>query len=375
MDVINELAAEVDLGEIIASVELAAGLAASRHLGRRVKARLDPSNGAFSFAEPKGSQEVPVALESAVPAGARSGVTDGREAGRLLRASREAARSAREVLHLRLHNARLLSRAARYQDRIGRLETGTVARREGKDLIVNLGPVEGRLPLAAQSRHEVFNEGDLIRVAVTAVRPEEPPVLLSRTAPEVVAGVMERETPAIRSGEVSVRGVARLPGIRAKAAVSSNASSVDPVAACLGPRGATIRAVTRELRGERVDVLRWSDSMETFVRNALRPARVLSVELPADGSGAVVTVIDSELPRALGKRGQNVRLASELTGQRIEVEVDGQAPRRRREFRPSRGRPAGRPGRPPHRGRPRRFRPPRPRRPRSPKSRGGGGGA
>ena len=370
MDVINELAAEVDRGEIIASVELAAGLAASRHLGRPVEARLDPSNGAFSFAEPEGSRQGPDAAESVVPAGAG-----------FLRASREAARSAREVLHLRLKNARLLSRAARYQDRIGQLETGSVARREGRDLIVNLGPVEGRLPLSGQSRHEVFNEGDLIRAAVTAVRPEEPPVLLSRTAPEVVAGVMERETPAIRSGEVSVRGVARLPGIRAKAAVTSNSSSVDPVAACLGPRGATIRAVTRELRGERVDVLRWSGSMETFVRNALRPARVLSVEIPADGSGALVTVVESELPRALGKRGQNVRLASELTGQRIEVVVDGQAPRRRREFRPSRrgpgGRrpsarpkPGGRPGRPGRRGRPRRSRPPRPRR-----ARDGGGGA
>ena len=363
MAAIEELAAEVDRAELVAAVEQAAAMAASRTSGRKLEARLDTGKGVFSFFSRKRvavevlDPETEVALD-AVPEGARPGdlVAVPEDFGT---APRSAARAAREVLHSRLRGARLLSRASRYRKRIGKLETGTVVRREGRDLIVDLGPVEARLSAAEQSRHEVFNPGDVVRASVRAVEREEPPVILSRIAPDVVSGVMERETPAIRRGEVEVRKVARLPGVRAKAAVAAGSRMVDPVAACLGPRGSTIRAVTRELRGEQVDVIRWSECVEDFARNALRPARVLQVEpWTPDGAtggrgrgrrrkpGLLVTVSAAELPRALGKRGQNVRLASELLGMPIEVVAEGQAPRQRRGRervrRSRRGRPPGR---------------------------------
>lgn len=344
MAAIEELAAEVDRAEIIAGVEQAAGFAASRSTGRALSVRLDTEKGQLvcyvrkRVAAEVRDPETEVTVEAA-PEGASPGdmvempVPFGT-------AARSAARAARAVLEARLGAARMLSRAERYRDRIGKLETAIVARREGQDLIVNLGPVEGRLPAAEQSRHEVFNPEDTIRVAVHSIEPHDPPVILSRISPAVLAGLIERETPEVRQGAVEVRAVARHPGLRAKVAVSSTVSGVDPVAACLGPGGSRIRAVSRELRGERVDVVRWAERLEVFARNALRPAEVLDVQETDDASsrdavrkfrgkkGLLVTVSEAELPRALGKRGQNVRLAAELLGVPIEVVAEGQSPRK-----------------------------------------------
>ena len=406
MAAIEELATEVDRAEIVASVEQAAGMAASRSSGRSLSARLDPEQGKLVCYVVKR-----VALEVRDPEAevTPDAAPDGASPGDLVdipvpfgTAARSAARAARAVLEARLGAARMLSRAERYRDRIGKLETAIVARREGHDLIVNLGPVEGRLPAEEQSRHEVFNPEDTIRVAVHSIEPQDPPVILSRISPAVLSGLIERETPEVRRGVVQVRAAARHPGLRAKVAVSSSVAGVDPVAACLGPGGSRIRAVSRELRGERVDVVRWDDRVETFARNALRPAEVLDVGTADEESrgrdsrrsrrpnGLVVTVSEAELPRTLGKRGQNVRLASELLGISIEVVAEGESPRGdheragrgSREARPSRhgsgkrdhqgrGRPErgqrerGRPerGRPergrPERGRPERGRPER----------------
>ena len=399
MAAIEELAVEVDRAEIIAGVEQAAGLAASRSSGRSLSARLDPDKGqlvcyvvkrvATEVQDPETEVAAAVAPEGASP-------------GDLVEipvpfgtAARNAARAARAVLEARLGAARMLARAERYRDRIGKLETAIVARREGQDLIVNLGPVEGRLPAEEQSRHEVFNPEETIRVAVHSIEPRDPPVILSRIAPAVLAGLIERETPEVRRGVVRVRAVARHPGLRAKVAVSSAAADVDPVAACLGPGGSRIRAVSRELRGERVDVVLWNERPEKFARNALRPAQVLDIRRVDEESGAgasrrlrekgglLVTVSEAELPRTLGKRGQNVRLASELVGIPIEVMAEGASPRTdeqrdrrasragsferrpRGDSSPRRGsdrRRSGPGGSPPHgpsRSRPSRSRPPR----------------
>lgn len=359
MAAIEELAADMDRDEVIASVEHAAGLAVSATAGRTLRVRLDSETGGLlCFAMKRVAAEV-LDPESEIETGAApEGATPGDmvEVPAPLGVSRRSAvRAARAVLEARVGAAWRLARAARYRDRIGKLETGIVARREGEDLIVNLGPVEGRLPASEQSRHEVFNPEDTIRAAVRAVEPEDPPVILSRIAPEVLAGVIERETPEVRRGEVEVRAAARHPGVRAKVAVWTEARGVDPVAACLGPGGVRIRAVSRELRGERVDVILWHPEIETFAKNALRPAEVLAVEpLPTgpDGrtgpagragsderrpvrgrerqsTGLLATVSEAELPRAVGKRGQNVRLASELVGLPIEVVAEGQPVRLR----------------------------------------------
>lgn len=343
MAAIEELAAEVDRAEIIASVEQAAGLAASRSSGRDLKVRLDPAKGHLvcyvrkRVAAEVQDPEIEVTAEAAVGEASPGDLVE--LPVPFGTAARSAARAARAVLEARLGAARMLSRAERYRDRIGKLETAIVTRREGQDLIVNLGPVEGRLPASEQSRHEVFNPEDTIRAAVHSIEPQDPPVILSRVSPALLAGLIERETPEVRRGVVEVRAVARHPGLRAKVAVSSTVSGVDPVAACLGPGGSRIRAVTRELRGERVDVVRWAEPLEAFARNALRPAEVLDIRRSDQAAlrgaarkfrgqdGLLVTVSEAELPRALGKRGQNVRLAAELLGVPIEVEADGESPR------------------------------------------------
>ena len=389
MEVIEELSATVARAEVIAGVEQAASLAASQTAGRTLSVRLDPESGSLRcFASKRVVEEVrdpeTEVLLSASPEGSEPGEVVALPAP-LGAARRSAARAGREVLASRLRGAKSMALAGRYRDRVGKLETGTVKRREGADLIVDLGLVEGRIPASEQSRHEVFNLEDTVRASVLAVEADEPPVVLSRIRPELLAGVIERETPEVRQGSVEVRATARRPGIRAKAAVWSDTVGVNPVAACLGPGGARIRAVSRELRGERVDVVLWSRSPERFARNALQPAEVLGVrparpgEMPRrpaaepgrpgarggrgrrdsrDGGrpraasprgfgrgrtphgspdrspdrsdfppdGLVVTVSAEELPRALGKRGQNVRLASELIGIPIEVVAEGETP-------------------------------------------------
>ena len=399
MEIVEELSATLGRAEVIAGVEQAASLAASQTAGRALTVRLDQDTGDLAcFASKRVVEEVndpeTEVLFSAAPEGAAVGQTTEVPAP-LGAAVRSAARAGREVLDARLRGGKLLVQADRYRSRIGKLETATVTRREGADLIVDLGPVEGRIPSREQSRHEVFNPEDTVRASVVAVEAEDPPVILSRIRPELLAGVIERETPEVRQGTVEVRAAARRPGLRAKAAVWSGVSGVNPVAACLGPGGARIRAVSRELRGEQVDVVLWSGSPERFARNALRPAEILAARpakpgeiavrpsasrpslRPMDrrrrpeggrdgrpdrdrdrydrygsrdrgradsrgrfGSGSrsgtgvaefphglVVTVTAEELPRALGKRGQNVRLASELVGFPIEVIEEGGSPR------------------------------------------------
>ena len=392
MEIVEELSATLGRAEVIASVEQAAALAASQTAGRALTVRLDPETGDLAcFASKRVVEEVndPEAevLFSAAPEGAEVGQTTEVPAP-LGAAVRSAARAGREVLDARLRGGKLLAQADRYRSRLGKLETATVTRREGADLIVDLGPVEGRIPSREQSRHEVFNPEDTVRASVVAVEAEDPPVILSRIRPELLAGVIERETPEVRRGTVEVRATARRPGLRAKAAVWSGAAGVNPVAACLGPGGARIRAVSRELRGERVDVVLWSGSPERFARNALRPAEILGIRPAKPGEiavrpsaakpggrrpgrpdrgrdrdrgpgragardrarlepgaaefphGLVVTVSAEELPRALGKRGQNVRLASELVGFPIEVVEEGGSPRPLPESRrPRRGGP------------------------------------
>lgn len=407
MEIVAELSATHGRAEVIASLEQAASLAASQTAGRALTVRLDPDTGDLAcFASKRVVEEVndPEAevLFSAAPEGAEVGQTTEVPAP-LGAAVRSAARAGREVLDARLRGGKLLAQADRYRSRIGKLETATVTRREGADLIVDLGPVEGRIPSREQSRHEVFNPEDTVRASVVAVEAEEPPVILSRIRPELLAGVIERETPEVRRGTVEVRATARRPGLRAKAAVWSGVHGVNPVAACLGPGGARIRAVSRELRGEQVDVVLWSGSPERFARNALRPAEILGIRPAKPGEiavrpsaarpgdrrrrpdgrrdgqpdrdrgrdrggdrgprregsrgparagarvesgaaefphGLVVTVTAEELPRALGKRGQNVRLASELVGFPIEVVEEGGSPRPLPESRrPQRGGP------------------------------------
>ncbi len=311
MTLIDEVAAAsgVSADEIIGSVEVAAGLAASESVGAPVLVRLDRETGRFHQTA-SGSDE----SEEAGPA---QGTANLRQLARPILGA------ARQELEERLKASRMLAGGERFRNRVGKLETGRVVGREGGDLIVDLGASRARLPAREQSRHEVFNPDDMVRAVVVAVRPEEPPVILSRIAPAVVAGALEREAPEVRSGAVTVRGVARFPGVRAKVAVSSDSREVDPVACCLGPGGSRIRAVSRELRGERVDVVRWHPDPRVFARHALRPAEVLSVESDPEGRGGpgglLVWVTGEELPRALGKRGQNVRLAADLLGVSLEI--------------------------------------------------------
>ncbi len=228
-----------------------------------------------------------------------------------------------------------------YIPKLGELITGTVKRFERGDMIVDLGRTEAVIPREHQSRAERYTQGERIRGVLVDVHknPKGAQVVLSRTAPELLMRLMEMEVPEIYDGTVVIRGCVRQPGDRAKVAVSSRERDVDPVGACVGMRGARVQAIMRELRGERIDIIQYSDDLITYAQNALSPAKITRVSaMPADEDVApeigpdgeeiepVPTleciVEEDQLSLAIGKRGQNVRLAAALIGARIEIKSE-----------------------------------------------------
>ena len=212
-----------------------------------------------------------------------------------------------------------------YGGRVGQLVTGIVKRAETGDLVVDLGKTEALLPRREQSRAEIFNPGERIRVVITRVsRPARgPQVIVSRTDPALLAGLFEMEVPEIYEGTVIVKNAVREPGDRAKVAVYSREKDVDPVGACVGIKGARVQNIIRELRGEKIDIVEWSDDARSFATNALNPAKVSRVSVVDDKDRIMeVIVADNQLSLAIGKRGQNVRLAARLLGWRIDIKSE-----------------------------------------------------
>ena len=248
---------------------------------------------------------------------------------------RIAAQSAKQVIMQKVREAERDRQYEDFKDRIGEIVNGTVKRVEYGNVVVDLGRGEAIIRRDELIPRETFRYGDRVRAYVYDVRREQrgPQIFLSRTHPQFMAKLFTMEVPEIYDGIIEIKSVARDPGSRAKIAVVSRDSSIDPVGACVGMRGSRVQAVVGELQGERIDIIPWNFDAATFIVNSLQPAEVSKVVLDEDAERIEVVVPDDQLSLAIGRRGQNVRLASQLTGWDIDILTeDEESERRQKEF-------------------------------------------
>jgi len=244
---------------------------------------------------------------------------------------RIAAQSAKQVIVQKVRDAERDRQFEEFKDRIGEVINGTVKRVEYGNVIVDLGRGEAIIRRDELIPRETYRYGDRVRAYIYDVRREQrgPQIFLSRTHPQFMAKLFQMEVPEIYDGVIEIRSVARDPGSRAKIAVISNDSGIDPVGACVGMRGSRVQAVVGELQGEKIDIIPWSDQPAGFIVNALQPAEVAKVVLDEDKERIEVVVPDEQLSLAIGRRGQNVRLASQLTGWDIDILTEEEESNRR----------------------------------------------
>ncbi len=248
---------------------------------------------------------------------------------------RIAAQSAKQVIVQKVREAERDRQYDEFKDRIGEIVNGQVKRVEYGNVVVDLGRGEAIIRRDELIPREMFRYGDRVRAYVYDVRREQrgPQIFLSRTHPQFMAKLFAQEVPEIYDGIIEVKSVARDPGSRAKIAVISRDSSIDPVGACVGMRGSRVQAVVNELQGEKIDIIPWSPDPATFIVNGLQPAEVAKVVLDEDAERIEVVVPDEQLSLAIGRRGQNVRLASQLTGWDIDILTEQEeSERRQKEF-------------------------------------------
>ena len=246
---------------------------------------------------------------------------------------RIAAQTAKQVIVQRVREAERARQYKEYKDRVGEIVNGVVKRVEFGNVIVDLGRGESIIRREELLGRETFRRTDRVRAYIYDVREETrgPQIFLSRAHPQFMAKLFAQEVPEIYDGIIEIKSVARDPGSRAKIAVHSNDSGIDPVGACVGMRGSRVQAVVSELQGEKIDIIPWSPDMATFVVNAMAPAEVIKVVIDEDAHRIEMVVPDDQLSLAIGRRGQNVRLASILTGWDIDILTEAEESERRQE--------------------------------------------
>jgi N utilization substance protein A len=237
---------------------------------------------------------------------------------------RIAAQTAKQVVMQRIREA---ERNIIYEEFSGRetdIVTGVVQRFDKKNIIIDLGKIEVVLPPNEQIPTENYNQGDRIKVYILEVKKttKGPQITVSRSHPGLVKRLFELEVPEIFEGIVEIKGIAREAGSRTKIAVYSKNENVDPVGSCVGPKGARVQAIVEELKGEKIDIIKWDKNISTFISNSLSPARVLEVAIEENNKIARVTVAENQLSLAIGKEGQNARLAAKLTGWKIDIKSE-----------------------------------------------------
>ena len=334
----------IDRGIVIAAMEDAIQKAARSRYGAEtdVRAEIDPKSGEIKL------QRLMQVVEDVEDAATQIHLDEARERNPAaqvgdfiseplppLEFGRIAAQSAKQVIMQKVREAERDRQYEDFKDRIGEIINGTVKRVEYGNVVVDLGRGEAIIRRDELIPRENFRYGDRVRAYIYDVRREQrgPQIFLSRTHPQFMAKLFTMEVPEIYDGIIELRAVARDPGSRAKIAVISNDSSIDPVGACVGMRGSRVQAVVGELQGERIDIIPWSPDPATFIVNALQPAEVTKVVLDEDAQRIEVVVPDDQLSLAIGRRGQNVRLASQLTGWDIDILTeDEESERRQREF-------------------------------------------
>src|SRR5438552_1853546 len=238
---------------------------------------------------------------------------------------RIAAQTAKQVIFQKVREAERENVYAEFSQRVGDVQSATVKRFENGDIVTEIGRNEAVIPRREQSRAESYNPGDRVRAVIKGVNrsAKGPQIVLSRTDPALLIKLFEQEVPEIYDGTVMIRGAVREAGDRAKVAVFSRERDVDPVGACVGMKGTRVQSIIRELRGEKIDIVEWSEDAIAFVTNALSPAKVQRVSIVDDPERVMEVIVeDKQLSLAIGKKGQNVRLAAKLTGWRIDIKSE-----------------------------------------------------
>src|SRR6202045_3919723 len=330
----------IDRGIVIAAMEDAIQKAARSRYGSEteVRAEINPKTGEMRLsrlllvADQVENDATQISVEDAKKRNPAAQVGDFiAEPLPPLEYGRIAAQSAKQVIVQKVREAERDRQYQEYKDRIGDIVNGIVKRVEYGNVVVDLGRGEAIVRRDELLPREVFRNGDRIRAYIYDVRREArgPQIFLSRTHPQFMSKLFAQEVPEIYDGIVEVKAVARDPGSRAKIAVISRDSSVDPVGACVGMRGSRVQSVVNELQGEKIDIIPWSPDIATFVVNALAPAEVAKVVLDENSTRVELVVPDDQLSLAIGRRGQNVRLASQLTGWDIDILTEAEESERR----------------------------------------------
>ncbi len=338
MGIIDQISRQRDLSHevLIDAIEEALLHAVRKRYGshRQVSVTIDRESGEIKVISPKKVVEIMNDFSTQIPIEEAQKIDPDVELGQIIEVEsipgdfgRIAAQTAKQIVAQKLRQAERENIYEEYRDREGEIVSGVVQRREYNDVIVDLDKTEALLPFREQIKGEEYHRGDRIRALVIEVRPDSrtAQIILSRTHPDLLKRLFELEVPEIYDGLVEIKASAREPGDRSKIAVAANADNLDAVGTCVGMRGSRVQMVVHELGGERIDILAWSSIPKTFIASALSPAKIANVTINEEEKSARVVVPDDQLSLAIGRRGQNVRLAAKLTGWNIDIKSQSEA--------------------------------------------------
>jgi N utilization substance protein A len=346
---ITQLAAEKNLPrEVVLSAVESALISAYRRdcfaPNQNLAVKINPSNGRVEVWAEKTVVERPSDRRAEITLGeARKYKSDAQLDDVLMvedtpyNAGRIAAQTAKQVILQRLHEAEHSAILEEYAEREDEVVNGLIQRIEPGQIYVDLGRTEAIMPAAEQIRTERYRVGQRLRVVIVQVirTPRGPRVVVSRSHPDLLRRLLELEVPEVHNGTVEIKAISREGGLRSKVAVAARQQGIDPVGCCVGLRGIRIQNIVNELNGEKIDVIQWSPDLATFITNALSPAQIVSVELDQEEKIATVVVPDRQLSLAIGKEGQNARLAAKLTGWRIDIKSASVAEMEKAQARPA----------------------------------------
>lgn len=332
ISVIDEIGRQkgIDKARVIGAIESALQTAAKKRFGQaeNIQVEIDPKTGEISVVSKKiivetvGNPKAEISLQEARQYDSEAEIGD--EIGSLIEMNelgRIAAQTAKQVIFQKVREAEWEAVQKEYSTRQGDLVTGIILGMERRNYLVDLGKTEAILPIQEQIPRETYRRGDRVKAMLLEVRrtPKDVQVILSRSHPQFVAKLFELEVPEVMEKIIEIRSVVREPGDRTKIAVTSREKAVDPVGACVGIKGSRVQAVVRELRGEKIDIITWTQDPRVFIAEALNPATIEKVGIDEEKKSALVVAADSQLSLAIGKNGQNVRLAARLTGWKIDI--------------------------------------------------------
>lgn len=330
--VIDEIGRQkgIEKSRVIGAIEAALQTAAKKRFGQaeNIQVEIDPKTGEISVVSKKiivdavTNPKAEISLKEARQYDSEAEVGD--EIGSLIEMDelgRIAAQTAKQVIFQKVREAEWEAVQKEYSTRQGDLVNGIILGMERRNYLVDLGKTEAILPIQEQIPRETYRRGDRVKAMLLEVRrtPKDVQVILSRSHPLFVAKLFELEVPEVMEKIVEIKSVVREPGDRTKIAVTSREKAVDPVGACVGIKGSRVQAVVRELRGEKIDIITWTSDPRVFIAEALNPATIEKVGIDEEKKSALVVVADSQLSLAIGKNGQNVRLAARLTGWKIDI--------------------------------------------------------